>query len=157
HHANLSWTAQALAKAVGVQQDDRLLSYLPFAHIAEQLGCLHCQALAGFSVYYARSMEELGDHLKEVRPTFFFGVPRVWEKMQAAIEAKLAQARGPKVVLARWAMGVGQRWHAQDIDGRRPSAWLSLQRRVADRLIYRKIKAALGFDQARLLISGAAP
>ncbi len=156
-HANLSWTAQALARSVGVTEEDRVLSYLPFAHIAEQLGCLHNQALTGFAVYYARSMEELGDHLKEVRPTFFFGVPRVWEKMQAAIEQKLSAATGVKATMARWAMDVGQRWHAQDIEGRAPGAWLSLQRRLADRLVYRKVKQALGFDQARLLISGAAP
>lgn len=156
-HANLCWTAGALADAVGIHEGDRVLSYLPFAHIAEQLGCLHAQALTGFTVYFARSMEELGDHLKEVRPTFFFGVPRVWEKMQAAIQGKLQQATGVKAAMARWALGVGQRWHARDIDGRAPGAWLSLQRRLADRLVYRKVKQALGFDQARLLISGAAP
>lgn len=156
-HANLSWTASALCRSVGIHEGDRILSYLPFAHIAEQLGCLHAQALMGFTVYFARSMEELGEHLKEVRPTFFFGVPRVWEKMQAAIQGKLQQATPVKAALASWALGVGQRWHALDMAGRAPGAWLSYQRRLADRLVYRKVKLALGFDQARLLISGAAP
>ncbi|MDE2402031.1 MAG: long-chain fatty acid--CoA ligase [Burkholderiales bacterium] len=156
-HANLAWTAAALSRTLQATERDRVLSYLPFAHIAEQLGCLHSQAFAGFSVYFARSMEELGEHLKEVRPTYFFGVPRVWEKMQAAIQMKLQQATGLKAVMARWAMRVGQRWNALDIEGRRPGAWLTLQKHLANRLIYRKIKVALGFDQARMLISAAAP
>ncbi|HET6789003.1 MAG TPA: AMP-binding protein, partial [Aquabacterium sp.] len=156
-HGNLSWTALALTRAFRATEHDRILSYLPFAHIAEQMGCMHNQACIGFTVYFARSMEELGDHLKEVRPTIFFGVPRVWEKMQAAIESKLQQAQGIKAVMARWAMGVGREWHARTLAGRAPGAWLDLQRGVAQKLVYGKVKAALGFDQSHLLISGAAP
>lgn len=156
-HHNLTWTVQALMSALAATPDDRVLSYLPFAHIAEQLACLHAQAQAGFQVSYARSMETLGEHLKEVHPTIFFGVPRVWEKMQAAIEDKLAQATGVKAVLAGWAMSVARRWHEADLAGRPTSAWLDLQLALARRLVLGKVKAALGFDQARMLSSGAAP
>lgn len=156
-HANLCWSAAMLCQLYDVTPRDRMLSYLPFAHIAEQLGCIHNQVWGGFAVYFARSMDELGLHLKEVRPTIFFGVPRVWEKMHAAIEAKLTAATGIKAVLARWALQVGQRWHEVDLAGRRPGLLLDLQRRLANRLIYRKVKQALGFDDARLLMSGAAP
>ncbi|HIV71517.1 MAG TPA: AMP-dependent synthetase/ligase [Candidatus Aquabacterium excrementipullorum] len=156
-HGNLSWTAAALRRTVGATEQDRVLSYLPFAHIAEQLGCLHNQACSGFTVYFARTMEELGDHLKEVHPTIFFGVPRVWEKMQAAIEDKLKQASGVKAAMARWALGVGRQWHAASLEGRAPGLALTLQKRLASRLVHDKVKTALGFDQARLLISGAAP
>lgn len=156
-HGNLSWTAATLRHTVAATEHDRVLSYLPFAHIAEQLGCLHNQACSGFTVYFARTMEELGDHLKEVHPTIFFGVPRVWEKMQAAIEDKLKQATGIKAVMARWALGVGREWHAQALEGRTPGLSMTLQKRLASRLVHDKVKTALGFDQARLLISGAAP
>ncbi len=104
---NLWWMGQNMTSLYEVDERDRMLSYLPLAHIAEQMGSMHNQAHSGLSVYYARSIEELGDHLKEVRPTIFFGVPRVWEKMQAGIEAKLNQATGTKARLARWALGVG--------------------------------------------------
>lgn len=156
-HGNLSWTAATLRETVAANETDRVLSYLPFAHIAEQLGCLHNQACSGFTVYYARTMEELGDHLKEVHPTIFFGVPRVWEKMQAAIEDKLKQASGLKATMASWALGVGRQWHALMLEGRQPGPWLRVQKRLASKLVHDKVKVALGFDQARLLISGAAP
>jgi len=154
---NLWWTATAMQKTFSVDHRDRMISYLPLAHIAEQMGSMHNQAHAGFEVFYAQSIESLGDHLKEVHPTVFFGVPRVWEKMQAAIEAKLADATGIKAVLAGWAMSVGRRWHARDMAGQPAGPWLTLQKRLAHRLIYRKVQAALGFDQARMLTSGAAP
>jgi len=127
------------------------------AHAAEQMGSMHNQAHAGFQLYYASSMESLGDHLKEVKPTVFFGVPRVWEKMQAAIETKLAAATGFKAHMARWALGVGRAWHERDLAGQPVGPWLSLQKGLARRLIYRKVHEALGFQHARILSSGAAP
>ena len=154
---NLWWMGQNMTSLYEVDERDRMLSYLPLAHIAEQMGSMHNQAHSGLSVYYARSIEELGDHLKEVRPTIFFGVPRVWEKMQAGIEAKLSQATGGKAILARWAMGVGQRWHELDHAGKPCGPWLGLQMNMARKLIHSKVQAALGLDQARFLSSGAAP
>ncbi len=154
---NLWWMGQNMTSLYEVDERDRMLSYLPLAHIAEQMGSMHNQAHSGLSVYYARSIEELGEHLKEVRPTIFFGVPRVWEKMQAGIEAKLNEATGAKARLARWALGVGQRWHEQDNVGRPCGPWLSLQMGLARRLVHSKVQAALGLDQARFLSSGAAP
>jgi long-chain acyl-CoA synthetase len=156
-HGNLWWVATTLRTLFDSNENDRVISYLPLAHIAELMGSLHNQAHIGFAVYFARSIDQLSEHLKEVRPTIFFGVPRVWEKMQAAIEAKLQTATGLKAQMAHWALDVGQRWHAQEMAGHEPGAWLSLQRQLAQRLVYGKVKAALGFDRARLLISGAAP
>lgn len=156
-HGNLWWTASAMSRAFDVTERDRLLSYLPLAHIAEQMGSLYNQVYGGYAVYFARSMEALGEHLKEVHPTVFFGVPRVWEKMQSAIDAKLQTATGLKASLATWAMRVGRRWHAQTLAGQRPSQTLNLQYKLAHKLVFSKVQAALGFDQARLLSSGAAP
>ncbi len=156
-HGNLAWTASTLAAAFESVASDRLISYLPLAHVAEQLGAIHNHITIGYSIYFARNMESLGEHLKEVRPTIFFGVPRVWEKMQAGIAAKLAAASGFKALLARWALGVGQRWHATQLAGSPVAGLLRLQKALASRLIHHKVQQALGLDQARLLISAAAP
>ncbi|MDO9234503.1 MAG: AMP-dependent synthetase/ligase [Aquabacterium sp.] len=155
-HGNIWWTATTMIGMFHADEHDRLLSYLPLAHIAEQLGSMHNQAYTGFSVYFARSIDMLGEHLKEVKPTIFFGVPRVWEKMQAAIEGKLSNATGFKAKMATWAMDVGRRWHELDMEGRPTGPWLAIQKSLAQRLVYRKVQEALGFDQARLLSTGAA-
>ncbi|MFC7434195.1 AMP-dependent synthetase/ligase [Hydrogenophaga bisanensis] len=156
-HGTLAWTGMALAKAFGTTPADRLISYLPLAHVAEQLGAIHNHVAIGYRLYFARSLEALRDHLTEVRPTVFFGVPRVWEKIHAGIAGKLDAATDFKAVLAAWALSVGRRWHEQVLQGREPGGWLNLQKAWASRLVYDKVKAALGMDQARLLISAAAP
>lgn len=154
---NLWWMAKTLVRICQADENERMISYLPMAHAAEQMGSMHNQAHAGFQLYYASSMESLGDHLKEVKPTVFFGVPRVWEKMQAAIETKLAAATGFKAHMARWALRVGRAWHERNLAGQPAGPWLSMQRNLARRLIYRKVHEALGFQHARILSSGAAP
>ena len=156
-HGNLAWTAVTLSAAFHSVPADRLISYLPLAHVAEQLGAIHNHVTVGYTLYFAQSIESLGEHLKEVHPTIFFGVPRVWEKMHAAIASKLAGATGVKAVLARWALGVGQRWHASQLAGKSPGVWLRTQKALASRLILHKVQVALGLDQARLMISAAAP
>ena len=156
-HANLSWTSAALSAAFAVTPQDRLISYLPLAHVAEQMGAICNHALAGYQIYFASSLETLGEHLQEVHPTIFFGVPRVWEKMQAAIVTKLRAATGPKAVLARWALRAGRDWHAKALQGQEPGPWLDMKKRLAGKLVHKKVQKALGFDQARILLSGAAP
>lgn len=156
-HANLIASRLALCALFGASENDRLLSYLPLAHIAEQMGAIHNHAHTGYPLYFARSLEALPEHLREVHPTIFFGVPRVWEKIQAAIMSKLRAARGPKALLVRWAMRVARRWHLGELAGQPPGPWLSLQMQLARALLLDKVKRALGLDQARLLICGAAP
>lgn len=156
-HGNLAWTAHSLNSIYGMDQNGRLISYLPMAHVAEKVGAIHAPARAGNAIYFARAIEQLLDHMKEVRPTVYFGVPRLWEKMHAALSEKLGSATGVKGALARWAMGVARRWHEQTLAGRAPGALLDLQMGLARRLVLGKVHQALGLDQATLLLSSAAP
>jgi len=156
-NGNLAWSAAALRQSLSASAQDRVISYLPLAHVAEQMISVHTPALVGFPIYFARSLDELSEHLKEVRPTIFFGVPRVWEKMHAGVQAKLATASGVKKHLAAWALRVGQQWHGAVLDGRQPGAWLNWQKQWAGKLVHRKVKEAIGLDQAHMLSSGAAP
>ncbi len=156
-HGNLAWTAQLLVTIGAGAEDDVSLSYLPLSHIAEQTGTIHMPITSGASVYFAESIDKVADNLKEVRPTVFFGVPRIWEKLHAGIAGKLAQLTGGKKRLLAWTQGVGRRVHARRADGAPLGLALELQHRLADRLVLRKLKAAIGFDRTRLAISGAAP
>jgi long-chain acyl-CoA synthetase len=156
-HHNLAWTAQAAIDIFRARPSDALLSYLPLSHIAEQMFTIHGAATAGYAVYFAESIEKVADNLKEVQPHIFFGVPRIWEKFHAGISAKLREAQGIKRRLVEWAMRIAGRVSADKCAGRQPSGTLALQYRLADRLIYSKLKPAVGLGRARLCVSGAAP
>jgi long-subunit acyl-CoA synthetase (AMP-forming) len=91
---NLAFIAHKIQELVpvGGAAGDRLISYLPLSHIAEQVVSHLLSIATGAHVYFAESLEKLGDNLREVRPHFFLGVPRVWEKIQAGIQAAGATA-----------------------------------------------------------------
>jgi len=156
-HAALSHCVGVVARTMPQTSADRLISYLPLAHIAERMLSVHGFAAFGPKLYFARSVAELSKHLVEVRPTLMFGVPRVWEKFYSAMREKLDSAMGAKARIADWAQATGRAWHRAVREGRTPSAVLDIQKRIAERLVYAKVKAAIGLDQARVLFSGAAP
>jgi long-chain acyl-CoA synthetase len=103
-HQNIAWTAATAKDLVGMIPHDRTFSYLPLSHIAEQIFTIYGPITAGCAVHFAESIEKVPANLKEVRPTIFFGVPRIWEKFYAGISAKLAllsqsDRRGSRFVL----------------------------------------------------------
>jgi long-chain acyl-CoA synthetase len=156
-HRNVAASAQGLAGLVEVGPDDRVLSYLPLAHIAERMVSEFRSYRYGNPTWFLDGITNLGARLREVRPTHFFGVPRVWEKMAAQVKKQIAASPPHKRALARWAIRTGRR--ASDLTERGERIPAGLQRRVnlADRLVLSKLRAALGFDDVRILASGAAP
>ena len=148
---NLAWTANVAIQITKVDSTDCSLSYLPLSHIAEQMFTLHLPITTGARVYFAESIEAVPENLKEVQPTVFFGVPRIWEKFHAGIAAKLKLATGVKAKLVQWALKVG--WEANQ----RPDGPKGLQYQLANKLIFSKLKPAIGMGNARVCVSGAAP
>jgi long-chain acyl-CoA synthetase len=156
-HRNLAWTARALAEVGEGTDRDCSLSYLPLSHIAEQMASVHLPATIGASVYYAESIEKVPDNIKEVRPTVFFGVPRIWEKFHAGLTARLGEVKGGKRRLLDWSRGVCARVNERRMRGAPVGGLLGLQYGLAQKLVIGKLKAAMGMDRARSCISGAAP
>ncbi len=154
---NLTWTADCATNVVGVNSADASLSYLPLSHIAEQMFTLHVPVTSGSQVYFAESMEKLLDNMKEVQPTVLFGVPRVWEKMHAGIAGKLAQATGAKKALLSFARSTGREVNAVKDAGGQVGGLLGVRYAVASKLIFSKLKEAVGLKNARVCVSGAAP
>ncbi len=152
-HDNVAFTLRTYADALGLHGgDDDLVSYLPLSHVAEQNLTLFGPLLHGTRVWFCPRLELLGEVLREARPTLFFAVPRVWERL----EGKLREAGAEAPLLARrigaWARSVGARAARARLEGgRRPRSYP-----LADRLLLRRIKERLGLDRAKLLVSGAA-
>jgi long-chain acyl-CoA synthetase len=156
-HRNLAWTAQIMIDMGGARDGDTALSYLPLSHIAEQMASVHIPATSGATVYFAESIEKVPDNIKEVQPTVFFGVPRIWEKFHAGVTAKLREATGAKKHLVAWTRMVCADVNARRCRGEALPPLLELQYRVADKLVLSKLKPALGLGKARMCVSGAAP
>ncbi|HEV3362576.1 MAG TPA: AMP-dependent synthetase/ligase, partial [Acidimicrobiia bacterium] len=145
---NLTWTAAQACDLVDAGDNERILSYLPLSHIA---------AVLGYPVYYAESLDKLLPNLVEVKPTMFFGVPRVWEKFHAGVLEKLGEAHGAKAKLAHQATTVGAHVTKRRIQGLDASLVDMARYKLFDKLVYSKVKAGLGLGEARFCVSGAAP
>ena len=108
-HDNVTWTAQAQLNTMDpLDNNDNIISYLPLSHIAAQMLDMHCAMLTGIQIWFAQPdalRGSLGATLKEVRPSVFFGVPRVWEKIYDKMQQVAKSTTGIKKKLSTWAKG----------------------------------------------------
>ena len=152
-HDNLTWTAQTAVSMIGAKAGENLVSYLPLSHIAEQIASLHGPIALGLCVSFAESMEKLGEALREVRPDYFLGVPRVWEKIQERIMAAGAQNPPLKKKIAAWARRRGLTGgYAEQQHEHKPLTY-----GLANALVFKKVRKQLGLDHAKILVTSAAP
>lgn len=153
----LSWTSTTLLSMFPIEGGDRVMSYLPLAHIAEATNSIHNHVFAGYELWLVRDLNELAIRLPQVRPHTMFGVPRVWQKIHEGLTKKLGEATGAKARLAAWSLKIGREVALQEMDGKPATGLLKMKHNFADKLVLSKIRAALGLDECRLPVSGAAP
>ena len=136
-------------------ETDVMLLYLPLAHNFGRLMHL-LGAHLGYTIAFCPDPRRLGEIMPQVRPTVLPTVPRVLEKVHTAVSSNFAQATGVKRRLIEWALRVGRRVSALRQQDQPVPRWLALQHRLADRLVYSKVKERLG-GRLRAAISGGAP
>ena len=135
--------------------EDTMLLYLPLAHNFGRL--MHLSgAYVGYGIAFLPDPLQAAAALQTVKPTVFPSVPRVYEKIHTAVVARFDEATGPRRTLVDWALGVGRRVSALRRAGEPVPAGLAAQYRIADKLVYKKVKERLG-GRLRLAISGGAP
>ena len=157
-HANVMAEFSAIVDLLGMQPTDRITSYLPHAHIADRVSAHYANMVLGVLVTDVADPRAIAEALPDVRPTTWFGVPRVWNKIKAGIETKLStEANGIKRRLAQWAIDTGIQAARLTLAGKSLPPSLAVRRNIADRLVLSKLRHALGLDQMRWGVIGAAP
>jgi long-chain acyl-CoA synthetase len=154
-HANLAQNVVATLQTIPVFRSDSCLSLLPLSHIFERVGGFYIMLYAGVSIAYAESFDRAAANLAEIRPTIMVAVPRLYEKIHARAQNTAAQGGALKATIFHWAKQVGSEFVRRQVAGR-PSLWLRLRMRIADRLVFRKLRARTG-GKLRLFVSGGAP
>jgi len=137
---------------------DRAISYLPLSHIAAQLIDIHCIMRLGACCYFAQPdalKGSLTTTMKHVKPTFFFGVPRVWEKIEEKMVQMGRETKGVTKVLSTWAKAMGAEHSRRAQFGNGGGAPCSYS--CANALVLQRIKEALGLDQCKGCFTAAAP
>ncbi len=135
--------------------DDVPLSVLPLSHVFER-SAMYLYILNGMAVHYAESVEKVPDNLREVRPTIFVGVPRIFEKVYAKAKLKAAQTGGLKEKIFDWAMGKSREFALANASGVTVSSALAIKHELADRLVFSKLRQFFGGNLRSCITGGAA-
>jgi long-chain acyl-CoA synthetase len=150
-HNNVASNVLATCLVLEVTDADNTISFLPLSHILQRMAD-YVFFRSGCRLAYPRSMETLVDDMKVVRPTIVVSVPRIYEKIYNGV----MNARGLKKKLIDWAASVADRAIEVSLAGGNPSGLLALQYRLADKLVFMKVKDAVG-GRLRYFVSGGGP
>jgi long-chain acyl-CoA synthetase len=156
-HDNLYSNVMASATAIPfLPQGETGLSFLPLSHIFERMAGHYMMFHVGCSIAYAESIDTVPIDMQTVRPTLVLSVPRLYEKMYARVLENALAGGALKSRIFFWARGVADRWANVRLAGNTPTGLLALQYRIAQKLVFSKLKARTG-GRLRYFVSGGAP
>ncbi len=154
-HASFISNVEAISDGLPIESTDVALSVLPLSHIFERTG-FYIFCYNGVSVYYTASFDQVGENLREVRPTIMTAVPRLFEKVYHRIVKKGLSQKGLKRRIFLKSLEVGQRYGELKDKGRRVWPALAVQQKIADSLVFSKWREGVG-GRLRYFVSGGAP
>jgi long-chain acyl-CoA synthetase len=154
-HDNFIANVRSITTGLPISPADVSLSVLPLSHIFERT-VFYVFAFVGVTVHYAASFDQVGEFLREVRPTIMTAVPRLFEKVYHRIIKKGTSAGGAKAKIFEWSLAVGQRVAELEDKKKRVSLSLRAKHAVADRLVFTKWREGIG-GRLRYFVSGGAP
>ncbi|MGI9141126.1 MAG: AMP-dependent synthetase/ligase [Gemmatimonadaceae bacterium] len=155
-HDNLHSNVMASRSVLPFVGEDSCLSLLPLSHVFERMAGHYMMLSLGIRIAYAESIEAVRGNMTEVRPTLLLAVPRLYEKMFASIRDKAMTGGAHKKRIFVWARRVGEQWADEVLAGRVPGRSLAFKYSLAQRLVFSKVRAAVG-GRIRFFVSGAAP
>ena len=156
-HGNLLFNYEAANQVVDFYETDVFLSFLPLSHIYGRIVDEVVALGRGAAVVYAEALlERLPANMVEVRPTVMGSVPRLYERVYARVSSAVEAGSPMKQRIFHWASGLGAKKYANHLAGKSDSLWLRAQLKVADALVFKKIRERTG-GRVRYFVSGSAP
>jgi len=151
-HRNLVDICRAILKVHPLSENDSTLSFLPYAHVFERINGIFVGLTFGGQTWISRGLDHITDELAEVQPTILCSVPRMYEKMHAAVMARVREASPVRQALFHWAIRIGTRYAHESTRG----PLLTAQHKIADRLVLAPLRRRLIGGRLRFFISGGA-
>ncbi len=155
-HRNVEAATWSAAEAMEVTPKDTVVSYLPLCHVAEQIFSLYLPLFVGNTVNFAESVTTIQNDLREIAPTLFLGVPRIWEKLHSSITINIQDSGWLKRWFFDHCMAIGYKTAKLRLDFKKINPGLKLSWQVCYWLIFRSLQNYIGLRKARLCLSAAA-
>ncbi len=155
-HDNFLSNCRSVQKILPVIEDDICLSFLPLSHSFERMAGYYVPIFIGVTIAYAESVDTVRDNLQEVRPTFMASVPRIYEKFHASVLETVKSASPLKQKIFDWSFATGKLMSASRINKQPLPLSLAMKYKIADALVFKKIKQNVG-GRLKYFISGGAP
>jgi long-chain acyl-CoA synthetase len=155
-HGGFAWTLETLGNVLSfTDMEERVISYLPLSHVFERLASEWGGIYYGFEVWFAESTDKLRENLKDCKPTFFIGVPRVYEKFASAIQTRYKEHEKADTIAKALAAAM-ERVELEQAGKSLPLP-LKVKNALFDKLIFSKTREELGMEHCRFAITGSAP
>ena len=156
-HEGYIWVGQASASVTQSNREDESISFLPLNHVYEQIFDLMIHLTIGHIVNFTENTDTVMADMRDVSPTVFHAVPRIWEKYYSGIVLRMKDATRVKQLAFGTALKIGTRYNEAQLAHRAVPWWLGLGYYLSYFAVFRKLKKRLGFDRVRIGFSGAAP
>ncbi|MDZ4356237.1 MAG: long-chain fatty acid--CoA ligase [Variovorax sp.] len=156
-HAGLVYTARGYNTLIAQDEKDERMCFLPLCHIAERMGGEYFAMYTGSILNFVENPETVPENVREIAPTVFTGVPRVWEKFYSGVMIALKEASPLQQAAYKWSIGVGETIANKVLAGQEIGTGLRLKFRLARLLALDNARKLIGIHRARFLVTGAAP
>ena len=157
NHTNLLYSINTGYDIFDVMEHEEQLSFLPLCHILERSVSVMIPLKTGAVVNFAESIDTVPENIREVSPTVFIAVPRIWEKFYSSITILMKDATFIGKFFYQFSINVGSKYKEYFIDGKEPPLSLKLSYWICNQLVLKNIKKLLGLNNCRYALSGAAP
>ena len=156
-HAGLIYTVRGFNTLVSQDESDERMCFLPLCHIAERMGGEYFALYTGAKLNFVENPETIPENVREIAPTVFTAVPRVWEKFYSGVMIALKEAGVVQQAAYAWGIGVGTEIANLVMAGQEVSHWLKLKFQLAQWLALNNVRKMIGIHRSRFLVTGAAP